>query len=169
MKSSNRFALLATVVVALSSLSSAAMAVSATGTANATVLAPIAITAANSLEFGTFSANTAGTVVIPSGGTRSVTGGVVGATGTSRPATFNVTGSGGATFGITYPAAFNVVSGANTMSVSLTNLSAANAATGTLVGGAVTISVGAVLTVAAAQPAGNYSNSANMIINVEYN
>ena len=54
MKSSNRFALLATVVVALSSLSSVAMAASVPGVANATVLTPIAITATKPLTFGTF-------------------------------------------------------------------------------------------------------------------
>ena len=167
MKFSNRFALSATAVVVLSSLSTAALAASATGTANANVLQPIAITAVNTLEFGTFAANAAGTVVIPSGGTRSVTGGVIGASGTSRPASFSVTGTGNATFGITYPTGITVVNGANSMAVSFAAVAAGNASTGTLSAGAVTISVGAVLTVAAAQTAALYTGTYPLI--VEYN
>ena len=169
MKSSNRFALLATAVVALSSLSSVAMAATATGTANANVLQPIAISAVNTLEFGSFAANTAGTVVIPSTGARSQTGGVVlSSFGTAaRPASFNVIGTGNATFGITYPSGITVANGANSMAVSFVAAGAANATTGTLSAGAVTISVGAVLTVAAAQAAGVYTTTYPLI--VEYN
>ena len=162
MKSSNRFALLATVVVALSSLSTGAMAASATGTANAQVLAPIAITAGTALNFGTIAGNTAGSVTVTPGGARSFTGGVVGTAAAFTAGTFNVTGTGAATFAMTYPASFNVVSGANTMAVTVTG-----AATGTLSGGAVTFPVGGTLTVGAAQAAGAYAGTYSMT--VEYN
>ena len=162
MKSSNRFALLATVVVALSSLSSVAMAASVSGTANAQVLAPIAITAGANLNFGTIAGNTAGTVIISTGGVRSFTGGVVGTSAAVAAGVFNVTGTGNATFAITYPGSFNVVNGANTMAVTVNG-----ATTGTLAGGAVSFPVGGTLTVGAAQAAGAYVGTYSMT--VEYN
>lgn len=164
MKSSNRFALLATVVVALSSLSSAAMAASATGTANAQVLAPIAITAGTALNFGTIAGNGAGTVIVTPGGARSFTGGVVGTAAAFAAGTFNVTGTGGATFAMTYPGSFNVSAnaGANTMAVTVNG-----AATGTLSGGTASFPVGGTLTVGAAQAAGAYTGTYSMT--VEYN
>lgn len=162
MKSSNRFALLATAVVALSSLSTAALAAVATGTANAQVLAPIAITAGTALNFGTFAGNAAGTVVLTSANGRSSTGGVILAAGATAAGTFTVTGSNSATFAVTYPGSFNVTSGANTMAVTVNG-----AATGTLTGTSVTFPVGGVLTVGTAQAAGAYTGTYSMT--VEYN
>ena len=159
---SNRFALLATVVVAFGSLSTAALAASVNGTANAQVLAPIAITAGTALNFGTIAGNTAGTVVVTAGGSRTFTGGVVGTAASFSPATFNVTGTAAATFAMTYPGSFNVTSGANTMAVTVTG-----AATGALSGGTASFPVGGTLTVGTAQPAGAYTGTYSMT--VEYN
>ncbi|MDO9218406.1 MAG: DUF4402 domain-containing protein, partial [Lacisediminimonas sp.] len=110
---------LASLVLATLGASGSALAASASGTANATVLTPIAIAAGNTLEFGSFSPVAAGTVVIAAAdGARSATGGVVLVPGgTIRAGTFSVTGTGTQTFAITYPGSVNLTSGANTMAL----------------------------------------------------
>lgn len=164
MKSSTRFSLLATVVIAFGSLSTAALAATATGTANATVLTPMAIAATTALNFGTFSANASGgTVVVTSGGARSQTGTVALSSGTpGTNATFTVTGTGASTFAITYPGSFNVTGPGTAMPVTVVG-----AATGTLSGGSLVLPVGGTLTVGAAQLAGAYTGT--YIMKVEYN
>lgn len=154
---------LATVLASLAFVSNHAAAATANGTANATVLTPIAITAGNTLEFGAFT-GAAGTVTVSTAGARSATGSVVLAptSGTVRQGTFSVTGSGNSTFAITYPSAFNITSGANTMSVTVSG-----PATGTLASGSATINVGGTVTVAANQAAGSYTGTYTMT--VEYN
>jgi hypothetical protein len=155
---------LASLVLATMGASGSALAASATGTANATVLAPIAISAGNTLEFGSFSPVAGGTVVIAAAdGARSVTGGVVLVPGgTIRAGTFSVTGTGTQTFAITYPSSVNLSKGGDTMA-----LQVAGPATGTLAAGAATINVGGTLTVALNQPAGAYAGTYSMT--VEYN
>jgi hypothetical protein len=140
-------------------------AASTTGTASATVIVPMTITAGTPLNFGTFAANsTGGTVVITSAGARSATGSVALSSTTPGVAgTFNVTGNASSTFAITGPAPFNVSSGANTMQVSLTGL----ATTGTLSAGTATILVPGTLTVGANQAPGSYTGTYTMA--VEYN
>ncbi len=156
-------AALATFFASLSLVSNQTLAATATGTANATVLTPIAITAGQTLEFGAFT-GAAGTVTVSTAGARSSTGSVVLAptNGTVRQGTFSVTGSGSSTFAITYPSAFNITSGANNMSVTVSG-----PATGTLSGGSATINVGGTVTVSANQAAGNYTGTYTMT--VEYN
>ncbi len=102
-------------------------------------------------------------MIISTVGGRSTTGTVVGTTGTAFNAgTFTVTGTGAATFAVTYPGSFNVVSGSDTMAVVVTG-----AATGTLAGGTVSLPVGGTLTVGANQAAGSYTGTYTMT--VEYN
>ncbi len=139
-----------------------ASAATANGTANASVLTPIAITAGQTLEFGAFAANGAGTVAVDTASARTSTGSVVLANSTYRAGTFNVAGTGNATFAITYPGAFTISNGAQTMSV-LVN----GAATGTLASGSATVNVGGTATVAANQAAGAYTGTYTMT--VEYN
>ena len=140
------------------------MAATATGTASATVITPIAITAGTALNFGTFAANASGgTVIMTAGGVRSATGTVaLSSTAAGSAGTFSVTGNSGSTFAVTYPSAFNVTSGANSMSLTVTG-----ATTGTLTGGSATVSVGGTLSVGAAQAPGAYSGTYPLI--VEYN
>jgi hypothetical protein len=154
---------MAALLAAFAGLSTQAVAATATGTANANVLTPIAITAGQTLEFGAFT-GAAGTVTVSTAGARSSTGAVVLAptNGTVRQGTFTVTGSGNSTFGITYPSAFNITSGANNMSVTVSG-----PATGTLTSGTATINVGGTVTVAANQAAGAYTGTYTMT--VEYN
>ena len=166
MKSSNRFALLATVVVALSSLSSVAMAASVNGVANATVLTPIAITATKPLTFGTFAPGTAaGTVVVTSGGVRSATNALLSTSVAGDFGRFTVTGAN-LTFAITAPPTVTLaLAGAPSMIATLSGI----ASTGTIASGTALIDFGGSLAVAAAatQTAGAYTGSFNMT--VEYN
>ena len=164
MKKFSRFSLLAAVVATLSTLSVSAIAATATGTANANVLTPIAITAGAALNFGTFAGNagTGGTVVVTTAGTRTATGSVVLATGAPAAGIFTVTGSTGATFGVTYPAAFTVTNGTVTMPVTVSG-----ATIGTVAAGGTTLAVGGTITVAANQASGAYTGS--YVMTVEYN
>lgn len=144
--------------------STVALAATALGTANATVLTPISITAGTALNFGTLAGNASGgSVIITPAGARSTTGSVVVTAAASyTAASFTVTGTGSSTFAVTYPTSFNVTSGVNTMAVSVTG-----ASTGTLSGGTAALPVGGTLTVAANQAAGSYTGSYTMT--VEYN
>ena len=166
MKSSNRFALLATVVVALSSLSSVAMAASVSGVANATVLTPIAISAPKALTFGTFAPGTAaGTVVVTSAGARSATNALLSTSVAGDFGRFTVTGANLA-FAITAPTTVTLaLAGAPSMIATLSGIGT----TGTIAGGSVNIDFGGSLAVAAAatQTAGAYTGSFTM--QVEYN
>jgi hypothetical protein len=163
MKTSIRLSLAATLVAGFGVLSGAAMAATATGNASATVLTPIAVSETTALNFGTLSANASGgSVLITAAGVRTPSGTVVVTSGAFSAAAFTVTGTGNATFGITYPSAFNVSNGANTMSVTV-----AGASTGTLASGTVVVPVGGTLTVGAAQAAGAYTGT--YPLTVEYN
>ncbi len=165
MNTTARLSLLAALLAGAGMVSTSAMAATAVGTANATVLTPIAITAGTALDFGTFAALTGGSVIIAAAGGRSATGTVFLSPGNAgSPASFNVTGDGALTFAVTYPGSFNVThtNTINTMAVTVTG-----AATGALVAGAATLPVGGTLTVASGQLAGSYSGTYTMT--VEYN
>ena len=163
MKSSNRFALLATVVASLSTLSSAAIAATASGTATATVIAPITITSTTPLNFGSFSNAAPGTVTIDTAGARTSSGVLLSAVTPGARGVFTVGGSNTAGFSITSPQGFSVTGPGTAMPFTLT----LPGATGTLSAGAATINVGGVLTVGTTQTAGAYSGSYSVV--VEYN
>lgn len=138
-----------------------------------TVVAPIAIAKTADLAFGNFAASAApGTVTISPNGTRTVSGGVTQAGGTTTAAQFDVTGQSGMTYSISLSAS-TLTSGANNMTftpISALTASAATAGTvasGTLTGGAQSIYVGGELSVAANQAAGSYSGTVQAT--VEYN
>ena len=166
MKSSNRFALLATVVAALSSLSTATMAANINGVANATVLVPIAITAPKALNFGTFAPGTvAGSVVVTSAGARSATNALLSTSVAGDFGRFTVTGAN-LTFAITAPTTVTLaLAGAPSMIATLSGIGTS----GTIAGGTVNIDFGGSLAVAAAatQTAGAYTGS--FVMQVEYN
>jgi hypothetical protein len=153
------------IALAAATVGADVLAATASGTANATVIMPISISAGTALNFGTFAANSGGgTVVITTASARSATGTVaLSATTPGVAGTFTVTGNAGSTFAITNPGTFNVTSGANSMSVSLTGL----ATIGTLTAGTATIQVPGTLTVGASQAPGSYTGTYNMA--VEYN
>ena len=159
-------------IVMLLFASSAFAQVTASATATATIVTPIAITKDVDMNFGNVAVNASvGTVVLTPAGARSATGGVsfLAATpGTITAASFTVTGLAGATYSITLPAgALTITSGANTMTVD--TWTSSPTPTGTLTGGTETLTVGATLNVGASQPAGTYVSGTPFDVTVNYN
>ena len=154
-----------------SSLSVFAQA-TASATASATIITPIAITKTVDMNFGTAAvqAGTGGTVVLTPAGSRTKTGGVSlpSVTGTVTAASFNVTGEGTSTYSITLPSSpVTITSGINTMTVS--TFTSTPTPTGTLTAGAQTLLVGATLNVSAAQAPGTYISGTAFDVTVNYN
>jgi hypothetical protein len=126
----------------------------ANATATATILTAISITKTVDMNFGNISvqAATGGTVILSTAGVRSTTGGVTlpATGGTVTAASFTIGGEGAYTYSVT---AF------------LSNPSG----TGTLTGGAQTLTVGATLTISAAQATGLYTSETGFNVTVNYN
>ena len=156
-----------------------AHAADGTGTANATVVRPIAIgNSSPHLRFGSFSTSGAGqTVAIATDGQRTLTGvlGVSNSQNAFGAASFSVTGEAGLTYSITLPTSVNITtgggSGPETMAVS--SFVSNPSGTGTLSGtagsnsaGAQTLLVGATLTTVASQATGTYTG--NFTVTVQY-
>lgn len=164
----------AALALAAAAIAPASMAADATATSTSTVVQPIAITKAADLAFGRFAALTGGTVTISTSGARTVTGTVLPMSGTATAAAkFDVTGEPDATYSISLNAPATLSSGSDTMAFATVsdltgaNTTSGNVTTGTLTGGAQSIYVGGVLTVASAQAPGSYSG--NVVATVEYN
>lgn len=145
--------------------SGSAYAATANGTANATVVAPISV-AHNSgaaLNFGTFTADTGGTVTVTAGGSGSVSGRVVFVSGSANRADgFTVTGDGNRGFTISTGSG-SVSDGTNSMAFTTTP----SAATGTLSSGTATFTVGGTLTVGSGQAANAYTGSYVATVNYQ--
>ena len=153
--------------------SSFANAAAATATASGTVVAPIAITAATNLAFGSFAPGAGGTVTVDTGGARAASGPILMA-GASSAAKFDITGQAGLTYSIAHSGSTSLSNGTDTMTLTKfsdlagVNGTSGNVTAGTLSGsGAQSLYVGGTLTVAANQAAGLYSG--NVIATVEYN
>lgn len=155
----------------------ASAATNASATATATVVAPIAITKATDLNFGSFYPGaTLGTVDINTNSTRSVSGGVLTASNGVLPtaAKFDVTGSASATYTITYASGVTLIGpGAPMALTQISDLTGAGGATtlaltGALsAGGTQSIHLGGSLAVAANQAIGIYTG--NISATVTYN
>lgn len=137
-----------------------AHAATATGSATATIIAPLQI-AHNSgaaLSFGTFTAGTGGSVSVTAAGVGTPSGDVAIVAGSSYAAdAFTVTGSGTRTFNIATSSGNTVSTGGATpatMPFTLTALPSAS-----LVGGTYTLNVGGTLNVASGQAAGAYTGT----------
>ena len=149
--------------------------VTASATASATVVAPIAISKTVDMNFGNIAVSTSsGTVVLAPAGTRTNTGGVTfpATTGTVSAASFNVTGEGSYTYAITLPAGnytITRVGNSETMTVNTFVSNPTVAAGGTLTSGEQTLTVGATLNVSASQQAGTYTNATGFDVTVNYN
>jgi len=168
MKKIAKFFTLAIIMIAFS-VSTYAQA-TASATATATIVTPITITKTVDMNFGNLYSAAAGTVTLDPAGARSVTGGVTLAPGgTVTAASFTVGGTIGVTYAITLPAGSTTISsGANTMTVD--TWSSNPTPTGTIGGtGTEILTVGATLTVGAAQPAGIYVSGTPFDVTVNYN
>jgi hypothetical protein len=164
-----RIPLLLAAGVALISGPVASHAASDTANATAEIVVPIAINNTQDLAFGKIDAQTGGTVVIDTAGSRTKTGAVIliAAGSTQTQATFDVTGDGTATYSITLPAGSVSLSDGATHTMSVGTFTSSPSGTGTLTAGAQTINVGGTLTVASGQAAGSYTGT--FTVTVEYN
>lgn len=183
LKNIRGFTLVGVVAFAAMASSEANAQASATGTAsaNAVIAKPISIVSTANLDFGTIVPNSAGaiTVTVDTASTTPPTlAGVVDGAwigGTISSASFTVTGRPAATFAITLPAAGIPINGvavpANTMTVS--GFTDSTAGVGALVVGGTPglgeniFTVGATLTVPAAQADDTYTGNFN--VTVAYN
>lgn len=144
----------------------------ASATATATIVTPISITKNVDMNFGNIAvqASTGGTVELSPGGVRIASGGVTLPVnnGTVTAASFTINGSGNYTYSITLPSSpLIITSGANTMTVDA--FTSSPSAIGTLTAGTQTLTVGATLNVAAAEPAGTYTSTTPFDVTVNYN
>ncbi|HEY4082965.1 MAG TPA: DUF4402 domain-containing protein [Burkholderiaceae bacterium] len=154
---------------------------SATASATAVVLVPIAVSKITDLSFGRLVAGN-GTVTLDTSGARTLSGSTPLPTGgTATAARFDVTGDTTNTFSISYTGSSSVLSDgtpADDMNVTwiaeaLTTATGSGKtaltqdATGTLASGAAYIFVGASLAVGASQPAGTYTGTIQ--VTVDYN
>lgn len=146
----------------------------ATATATATIIAPITIANAVDMNFGNIAiqAGTAGTAVIAPAGTRTRTAGVSlpNTTGTVTAASFTIGGEDVYTYSITIPSSDYTITEPATNETMIVNTFTNNpSATGTLLGGAQTLNVGATLNVSSAQSPGIYTNNNGFDVTVNYN
>ncbi|HEX8376614.1 MAG TPA: DUF4402 domain-containing protein [Pedobacter sp.] len=151
---------------------------SATATAEAIVVTPIAITRTVDMNFGNVAVNAnGGTVVLaPSNAARTVSAnGVVlpSTTGTVTAASFTVTGQAGYTFAITLPnnatpTTLTRVNG-NGESMTVNAFTSFPSGVGTLTGGTQVVNVGATLNVGNTQAAGQYLSGTPFSVTVVYN
>lgn len=138
---------------------------SATASAAATILTPIAISKTVDMNFGNLaSSGTAGTCILATTSVQTATGGVTIMTGgTPTAASFTVTGASGATYTIELPdEATTVSNGTDLMTIDTWNSNPGGpgpGGTGTLTGGTSTLLIGATLHVLANQPGGVYNTS----------
>jgi len=172
MKKMNKFFALSIVMVSFAASTFAQ--VSATATASATIVAPIAITKTFDMNFGNLavSPTVAGTVVLPAAAApvRTVTAGVtLMPGGTVTAAAFTVTGLANATYSITLPASASLTGPGAPMTADTFVSTPTVAAGGVLTLGTQTLYVGATLNVAAAQVAGAYTTPAAFTVTVNYN
>jgi hypothetical protein len=139
-------------------------------TATATIVGPLALTKVSDMNFGTIAVTgTAGTVVLGTDNSRTAVGPALVPPAAGVAASFTVSGEALRTFTITLPAngTVSLISGANTMAANtFVHNGGANPALNA--GGTAAFTVGATLSVAAAQPAGVYT-SANFPVTINYN
>jgi hypothetical protein len=146
----------------------------ATASSSATIVAPIGIAQSVDMNFGNVATNsTGGTVVLTTGGSTSITGGLTlpANTGTITAAAFEVTGEANYTYTIELTiGAIILQDDAGTQNqMTVDNFVSNPDATGALTSGVQTINMGATLNVADGQAAGVYRNSGGLTVTVNYN
>jgi len=167
----NLFRFIAIVALMLSFTKVTYSQVTATATASATIVTPLAITKTADMNFGNLAVNTnPGTVVLTAAAspTRTSTGGVtLMGGGTISAATFNISGLTGATYSVTLPASHTISFGGNNMTVDNFTSSSTNGYT--LTGGSDVLYVGATLNVNGSQAAGTYTSGTPFDVTINYN
>jgi len=168
----NLFRFIAIVALMLSFTKVTYSQVTATATASATIVTPLAITKTADMNFGNLAVNTnPGTVVLTAAAspTRTPTGGVtLMGGGTISAATFNISGLTGANYSVTLPASPHTISsGGNNMTVDNFTSSSTNGYT--LTGGSDILYVGATLYVNGSQAAGTYTSGTPFVVTINYN
>jgi hypothetical protein len=146
----------------------------ATASSSATIVAPIGIAQSVDMNFGNVATNSiGGTVVLTTGGSTSITGGLTLPvnTGTITAAAFEVTGEANYTYTIELTiGAIILQDDAGTQNqMTVDNFVSNPDATGALTSGVQTINMGATLNVADGQAAGVYRNSGGLTVTVNYN
>src|SRR5665647_1337739 len=129
-------------------------------TATATIVGPLALTKVSDMNFGTIAVTgTAGTVVLGTDNSRTAVGPALVPPAAGVAASFTVSGDGNRTFAITLPAngTVTLISGGNSMAA---NTFVHNAgASPALNAGTAAFTVGATLSVGAAQASGIYTSA----------
>ncbi|KEO75910.1 DUF4402 domain-containing protein [Anditalea andensis] len=144
----------------------------ATATASAQIIAPIAIEQIADMNFGEIVATTAGgTVVLSAEGIRTEAGVQLPAnTGTVSAASFTVTGSEDYAYGVTLPdAGYEIITGEGGENQVMTLTDWTSDTTGVLTGGTETLSVGATLNILPNQAPGAYIGDSPFSVSVVYN
>ncbi len=173
-KMKNLIKTIVTTAAVLGCTSSSFAQATATASSSATIITPISIAKTVDMNFGNLavSGTLSGTTTLAPAGTRT-TGGAGGVTlpattGTVSAASFTVTGQGGYSYIITLPTSCTLTSAGHTMIMG--SFTSSPSVTGLLApGGTQTLTVGATLTVSAAQAAGTYTNAAGVPVTVNYN
>ena len=145
----------------------------ATATATATIVTPISLTKTLDMDFGNVAVNatSAGTVELTPAGSRVAAGGVTlpATAGSVAAAAFTVDGQANYTYAITLPTGVHQISN-GAVNMNVTGFSSLPSTTGTLdANGTQALTVGATLTVGAAQPAGIYTSTTPFSVMVNYN
>jgi len=172
MKNTSKLIAAACVLTASLATTASFAQATASATATGTIVTPISITEDVNMNFGNLAVQTAtgGTVVLAPDGSRTVTLGVSlpVTAGTVTAASFTVTGEAGYTYAITLPVTdVTLNSGIYTMTANTFTSTPLTA--GLLTAGIQTLTVGATLNVAAAQPAGVYITQTPFDVTVNYN
>lgn len=155
------------VMVAFSATAFSQPGASATASATATIITPIAINKTSDMNFGNVAVNTnPGTVVLTPASGRSTTGGCSLSGGTVTAAAFTVTGVAGVNFTITLPASVTITDGSTNMTVDAFSSSPVSPAV--LAGGTVNLTVGATLNVNGSQAPNIYTTAAPFTVTVNY-
>ena len=151
-------------LVAAMGMAGSANAATAQAAATASILDSLQLQALTPLNFGTISAQNAGTVAISAAGAATCSSGLT-CTGTQAAASLKASGNTGANITISLPSTTTSLSdGAtpqHTMNVTGLTLSSA---TGTLTGGNYTFTVGGTLAVGNGQAAGTYNGNFDVVV-----
>lgn len=146
----------------------------ALASASATVVAPMSLAKNIDMNFGNaaVSSSTGGVVILSPDGSRATGGSGVtlpAATGEVSAAGFTVAGAPGFTYAITLPESA-VIHGPGTAGLLVNAFTSVPSAAGTLdASGSQILSVGATLSIAAAQAPGIYTNASALPVTVNYN